>query len=195
MIAIGMRRRLVPLIARELQISIDEHVLLWQKYIIEHDIVVGFVETARQRIVEGIVSAQRERPAWNELDARRVDRDGEAIGVVLVSWLQWVNAAQMNPVRKSAASRNLLCTGDDDAIVALFDYARAEGRIALFVRRFAAVDLRRHDRVAEIEVVVTNELVERDDVVGEALPANRKNAGNRRVAGEKRSHMIRGAPH
>ena len=49
---------------------------------------------------------------------------------------------KMNPVRKSAASRNLLCTGDNDAIVALFDYARAEGRIALFVRRFAAVDLR-----------------------------------------------------
>ena len=67
MIAIGMRRRLVPLIARELQISIDEHVLPWHKYIVEHDIVVGFVETARQRIVEGIVSAQGERPAWNEL--------------------------------------------------------------------------------------------------------------------------------
>ena len=101
----------------------------------------------------------------------------------------------MNPVRKSAACRNLLCTGDNDATVALFDYARVEGRIALFVRRFAAVDLRRHDRVAEIEVVVTNELVERDDVVGEVLSTHRKHAWNCGVPGEKGCHMIRRAPH
>src|SRR5262249_21250561 len=138
MIPIGMRWRFVPLIARELDIPIDEHVLPRYEYVIEHDIVVGLVKTARQRIVERIVSAQRERPTWNELDAWCVYRDSEAVGVILVSWLQRVNAAQMNPVRKDAPGGNLLRAGDNDAIVALFDHSRVESRVALPVGGVAA---------------------------------------------------------
>jgi hypothetical protein len=100
----------VPLIAGQSHIPIDKNVLPRHEYIVEHDIVVGLVKPTRQRIVEGIVGAQRKRPAWNEFDARRVDGDGEAIGVVLVAWLQGVDAAQMNPVQKNAARRNLLRT-------------------------------------------------------------------------------------
>src|SRR5262245_56681368 len=101
----------------------------------------------------------------------------------------------MNPVRKNAPSGNLLRPGDNDAVATLFDHTRVEGRVALLVCGFAAIDLRRHDRVAEIDVVVTYELVKRDDVICEVLPAGPKHARNRRVTGEKGCHMIGGAPH
>src|SRR5262245_13090659 len=123
MIPIGMRWRLVPLIARKAHIAIDKDVFPRHEYVIENDIAVGLVEPTRQRIVEGIVSPERKRPTWNEFEARRVDGDSEAVGVVLVSWLQCVDATQMNPVRKNATSRDLLRASNNDTIVPLLDHA------------------------------------------------------------------------
>src|SRR5215475_16032756 len=101
----------------------------------------------------------------------------------------------MNPVRKNDPSGNLLRAGDNDAVVPLFDHARVESRVALLVCGFAAVDLRRHDRVAEIEVVVANELVESNDIIGEVLSADRKDAWNCCIPGEKGCHVVWGSPH
>ena len=138
---------------------------------------------------------QRERPARDELDARRVDRDGDAVGVVLVARLQRMDAAQVDPVGEHAAGRDLLRARDDDAVVALLHHAGVERRIALLVRGLAAVDLRRHDRIAEVEMLVAHLLVESDDVVGEFLPARREHARHRRVAGEEARDMIGRAAH
>ena len=70
-----------------------------------------------------------------------------------------------------------------------------ERRIALLVRRLAAVDLRRNDRVAGVEVIVAQELVERDDIVGEPLAAGRKHARHRGIPAEETGHMVGRSPH
>ena len=54
----------------------------------------------------------------------------------------------MDEIGDGARGGKLLRAGDDDAVVALLDHPGIEGRIALLVRRLAAVDLRRHDGVA-----------------------------------------------
>src|SRR4029077_8445831 len=136
---------LPPLIARHFDVAVDEDPLPRHKYVVEDDIAVGLVETARQRVVEGIGGADREWPARVEPDPRRVDRDRNAIGVVLVARLERMDAAQMDEIRDGARSGKLLRAGDDDAVVALLDRPGIEGRITLLVRRFAAVDLRRDD--------------------------------------------------
>ena len=101
----------------------------------------------------------------------------------------------MDPVRQHAAGCDLLRACDHDAVVALLHHAGIERGIALLVRRFRAVDLRRDDGVAEIEVLVAHALIERDHVVGELLTAGRKHARHRRIAGEESGHMIGRAPH
>src|SRR5262245_11143175 len=101
----------------------------------------------------------------------------------------------MYPVRKNASGGNLLRARDNDAVVPLFDYSCVESRVALLVCGFAAVDLRRHDRVAEIEVVVANELVESNHIICEVLSADRKDAWNCCIPGEKGCHVVWGPPH
>ena len=153
-VAVDMRRRLEPLVAGELDVAIDEHVLPGHEHVVEHDVAVGLVEAARQRVVEGIVGAQCERPPRKQLHARRADRDRDAIGVVLVAGLQRMDAAQLDVVGEDAAGRDLLGARDHDAVVALLHHAGMQRRVALLVRGLAAVDLRRHDRVADVEVLV-----------------------------------------
>ena len=160
------------------------------EHVVEHDVAVGLVEPARQRIVEGIVGVQRKRPPRDERHPRRIDRDRNAIGVVFVAGLQRMDAAQVDPVRQHAAGRDLLRAGDHDAVVALLDDAGIERRIALLVRRLGAVDLRRHDGVAGVDVVVAHELVERDQVVGELLARGGEQLRRRRVAGEEAGDVI-----
>ena len=101
----------------------------------------------------------------------------------------------MNPVGQHAAGRELLRAGDHDAVVALLHHAGVERRIALLVRGLAAVDLRRHDRVAEVEMVVAHEFIECDDVVGILLAAGREHAWHRRVAAEEARDVVGRAPH
>ena len=156
MVAERVRGGLPPLIAGDFDVAVDEHVLPGHEHVVEHHVAVGFVEAARQRIVERVVGAERERPARIELEARRVDRHREAVGVVLVARLQRMDAAQMQPVGQHAAGGKLLRARDHDAVVALLDHAGVERRIALLVRRLAAVDLRRHDRVADVEMLVAH---------------------------------------
>ena len=77
----------------------------------------------------------------------------------------------MDVIGDRAAGGELLRAFDDDAVVALLDHAGIERRIALLVRGFRAVDLRRHDGVRAIDVVVAHELVEREEIIGEFLLA------------------------
>ena len=106
-----------------------------------------------------------------------------------------MDATEMDPVGQHAAGRHLLCTLDDDAVVALLHHAGVQRRVALLMRRFAAVDLRRNDRVAQIKMLVAHALVERDHVVGEFLPAGGEHTRYGRIAGEEARHMIRRAAH
>src|SRR5438094_7249511 len=107
MIAEKMRRRLAPLVARELDIAVNENPLPWHEHIVENHVAVGFVEPARQRIIEGAAGA-RERPPRIELQSVAVDRNGEAIGVVLVARRERLDAAQMQVIRQDAAGGELL---------------------------------------------------------------------------------------
>ena len=106
-----------------------------------------------------------------------------------------MDAAQIDVVRNSAAGGELLRARNDDAVVALLDHAGIERRIALLVRRLAAVDLRRDDRVGRVEVVVAHVLVEGDDVVGELLAAGREHVRRRRVAAEEPGDVVGRAAH
>ena len=83
----------------------------------------------------------------------------------------------------------------DDAVVALLDHAGIERRIALLVRGLTAIDLRRHDGVAAIDVMVAHEFVKRDEVVGEVLAGCGKEPRLRRIAGEEAGDVIGGAAH
>src|SRR5262249_9050521 len=91
-IAEQVRGRLAPLVAREFDIAVNEDALPRHEYIVEDHVAVGFVEAVRQRIIEGTAGA-REWPAWIELEPTALDRDGEAVGVVLIARLQRLNAA------------------------------------------------------------------------------------------------------
>ena len=106
-----------------------------------------------------------------------------------------MDAAQVNPVRQHAAGRDLLRACDHDAVVALLDHAGVERRIALLVRGLAAIDLRRHDRVADVEMLVAHLLVERDDVVGEFLSGLGEHLGHRSIAGEEARDVVGRAAH
>ena len=63
------------------------------------------------------------------------------------------------------------------------------------MRGLAAVDLRRHDGVAAIDVVVAHEFVERDQIVGEFLPGGGEELRGRRVTGKETGDVIGGAAH
>ena len=101
----------------------------------------------------------------------------------------------MDEVGDGAGGRQLLRAGDDDAVVALLDHTGIERGVALLVRGFAAVDLRRDDGVGGVEVVVTHVLIEGDDVVGKALPARRQHARCRGIAAKEAGDVIGRATH
>jgi hypothetical protein len=52
MVPIKMGRRLPPLVAADLDISINKNMLPRHEYVVENDVTVRFVKSARQRIVE-----------------------------------------------------------------------------------------------------------------------------------------------
>ena len=83
----------------------------------------------------------------------------------------------MQIIGEHAAGRELLGARDDDAVVALLDDAGVERRVLLRMRRLAAVDLRRNDRIGDVEMVVAQVLVEARDVVGELLPGGGEQRG------------------
>src|SRR5499427_10997742 len=114
MVAEQMRRRLAPLIARQLDVAVDENALPGHEYIVEDHITVGFVEPARQRVIESAAGA-RERTARIEPQPFAIERNGKAIGVILVARLQRLNAAQVKVIRQHAGSGKLLCALDDNA--------------------------------------------------------------------------------
>ncbi len=101
----------------------------------------------------------------------------------------------MDEIGDRAAGGELLRAGNDDAVVALLDHAGVERRIALLVRRLAAVDLRRDDGVGGVEVVVAHVLVEGDRVVGEFPAARRQHARRRGIAAEEAGDVVGRAAH
>ena len=58
-----------------------------------------------------------------------------------------------------------------------------------------AVDLRRHDGVGDVEVLVPRLLVEAHDVVAEARPGSVEELAPAREAGEHRGHVVGRPPH
>ena len=106
-----------------------------------------------------------------------------------------MDAAQLDVVGEDTAGRDLLGAGDHDAAVGLLHHAGMQRRVALLVGRLAAVDLRRDDRVADVEVLVAGALVERDNVIGELLSGGRKNLRHRRIAGKEARHVVGRATH
>src|SRR5215204_7370826 len=145
MIAVEMRRRLPPLIAANLEAAVDENVLPRNEHVVADDEAVSLIEAAAQRIIEGIRRGGGECTARIKLEPGRIDWHDKAVGVILVARLQRVNAAHIKIVRIDRGRRELLRSGNDDAVITLLDDAGMQRRIALFVRRLAAVDLRRHD--------------------------------------------------
>ena len=102
----------------------------------------------------------------------------------------------MDVIGDRAAGGKLLRAGNDDAVVAFLDYAGIERRVALLVRGLRAVDLRRHDGVGAIDVVVAHEFVERGEILGEFLLAGAgEKLRHRRIAGEKAGDVVGRAAH
>jgi len=101
----------------------------------------------------------------------------------------------MDDVRDRAAGGELLRAADDDAVIALLDHAGIERRIALLVRGFAAVDLRRHDGIGGVKVIVAQVLVEGDHVVREILSARGEHVRRRGVAAEESGDVVGRAAH
>src|SRR5262249_52625515 len=149
----------------------------------------------RKGIIEPIARSRRIRPPGIKLQAGRIHRQREAIGIVLVAGLQWMDAAQMHEIRDRSCRGELLRSGNDNAVVALLDYAGTERRIALLVRRLAAVDLRRNDRVGSVEVLVAQLLVKGNNVIGKMLAGRGENAWRCCIAAEKPGDMVGRASH
>jgi hypothetical protein len=101
----------------------------------------------------------------------------------------------MEPVGQGRASRKLLCPFEDDAAVALGDNTGVERRVGLEMGRLRAVDLRRHDRVAEIEMPVAREGLETRDVLAPLFADGGKDAGLGGITGEESRHVIGRAAH
>ena len=165
------------------------------EHVVEDDVAIRLVETAAERIVERIAGAQRERAARVKLQAGRIDRHHQAIGIILVARLQRMDAAQVKIVRQRAAGGELLRARNHDAVVALLHDAGVKRGIALPVRRLGAVDLRRHDRIAEIEMMLARVLVERHQIVGKFLATRGENTWRRREPAEETGHVVERAPH
>src|SRR5215468_10731584 len=106
-----------------------------------------------------------------------------------------MNACKVKIVGEHARRRELLGAGDDDAVIALFDDAGVEGWIALLMGRPASVDLRRNDRVARVEVIVAEVLVEPHDVVGEVLATAGKHARDCCKSSKESGDVVGGAAH
>src|SRR6516162_2476645 len=101
----------------------------------------------------------------------------------------------MQVIREHAAGGELLCAFDDDTVVALLDHAGVKRRVALLMRRLGPVDLRRHDRVSAVNVVVAHEFVESDEVVGESPAGAGEKLRRRGIADKKAGDVIGGAAH
>jgi hypothetical protein len=131
----------------------------------------------------------------NRLHTFGGDRKCNAERVVLVARLQRVNAAQMQIIGEHRARRQLLTTRDVNAGIGFLDHACVERRISLFVRRLAAVDLRRNDRVSDITVIVADVLVEVDHVLAVAGAARREDLRLGSKAAKEIRHVVGGAAH
>src|SRR6516225_1445013 len=101
----------------------------------------------------------------------------------------------MKAVGQRSAGRELLRAFDDDAVVALLHHAGIKRWIALRMRWLRAVDLRRHDRVSAIDVIVTHEFVEGDEVVGELPTGCGKKLWHRSIADKEAADVIWRAAH
>jgi len=106
-----------------------------------------------------------------------------------------MDAAQLQVIGIDASGRELLRALYYDSVVALFHHARITRGIALLVRGLAAVDLRRHDRIGGIDVVVPQILVVSHHVVGECLPSRREHTRRRRIAAEEAGDVVGRAAH
>src|SRR4029450_530422 len=101
-----------------------------------------------------------------------------------------MNAREVQIVGKYTSRRELLGARDNNAVVALLDDAGVESWIALLMRRPAPVDLGRNDRVAGIEVIVAEVLVESDHIVSEVLATGGKHTRGCRKSGKEPSDMV-----
>ena len=101
----------------------------------------------------------------------------------------------MKVIRQHAGGGKLLGALDDDAVVALLHHAGVKRRVALLVRGLGAVNLRWHDRVGAIDVIVAHEFVERDEIVGELLAGARKKLWRRRITDEEAGDVVGRAAH
>src|SRR5262245_9736430 len=106
-----------------------------------------------------------------------------------------MNAAEVNIVRIYAGRGELLSPAQNNAIVAFFHDTSVECGLALLVRGFTAIDLRRNNRVSHIDMFVPHSLIERDGVIGKRLPAGRKHVGFRRVTAEEPGNMVESPAH
>ena len=194
-IAIDVRRRLPPLIAAERDVAIDEHPLPRNKDIVECNQGIRFVEAAGQRIIELGDGVRRIGPSRIDLQARRVDRDRHADRMILVARDLGVDAAQEQIVGKRRARRELLRTFEDDASVTFADHAGAQRRIGLRMRWLAPVDLRRRQRIGNVEMVVARKLVEAGQVVGVMLAGRGEEGGTGGKPREEPRDVIRRAAH
>ena len=190
-----MRRRLPPLVPADLQVAVDVDALPRHEHVVEHAEAIGLVEAAGQRIVERVHAGGGVGAPRIELQPGRVDRDDDAVGIGLVARAHRMDAGEMQAVGEHAGGRELLGAGDDDAVVALLDDAGIERRVLLRMRGLAAVDLRRDDRVGDIEMVVAQALVDFLQVVGEVGTARREQRGLRGVAGDEARDVIGRATH
>ena len=158
--------------------------------VIENDKAIGLIETAGQGIVFRVGRQHREGPPGEEFQSRCIEWDNDADGVGFIAGTQRMNAADLEIIREYGTGGKLLAAFKDYAGIGLFDNASVQRWIALLMRRFAAVDLWRHDRVHDVFVIVADVFVEVHHVFRIARAAACKEFGLCGIAGEEAGDMV-----
>ena len=101
-----------------------------------------------------------------------------------------MNGAKLYKIGQRRTGPEHLGTANDDPVIAFVDDPGIQIRWFLLMRWLRAVNLRRHDGIGRIDIVVAAEFVELHCVVGKLLTTACQNFRRHRISGKEARNMI-----
>ena len=191
----GVRWRVVELGVDQVDVPVDEDVFPGHEDVVEDDRRVDLVESGRQRIVEHARGQRRERAPRVEAQPVRVHRHHERDRIGLVTGHERRDVGDEEPVGHRRRGRDRVRAADHDPGRGLAHDSRMQERLRMAMGGSRPVDLRRHDRVRHVEVLVARARVEEPHVVAIARAAAVEEVAPGRKRGENARDVIGRAPH
>ena len=102
---------------------------------------------------------------------RRVTRHNQRNRMIFIAWSHRMDGALMQVVREYRPGSEHLCALDHDPIITFLNDATIQVRRVLLMRLLGSINLGRHDRVGNVDIIISQELVYPKRVIGKLFVA------------------------